>query len=283
MKFSLIMATLGRFEEIKIFLDSLSNQDFRDFELIIVDQNADDSIKHIIEPYQNNFCIKHVRIKEKGLSLARNVGLKYAVGSIIAFPDDDCAYSEGILRYINDFFINNREVDFLTFRLRDKKTEEDANLKWYDKDVIITYYNIFRTVISPSIFIRVKKIDDIYFDEKLGVGRKYGSGEESDMIFELLHKGYKGMFLNNFIVYHPNKKEPLNKIYSYGLGYGATLKKHVKLRNGRKLIFKYLVTDSIIKPIVGMFIGTIRFNKEEIIFYKQRMKSRVKGYLEFKV
>jgi len=213
MRFSLIMATLGRFDEIRIFLDSIDLQNYTDFELIIVDQNEENILGDIILPYKKKFYINHIRIKEKGLSLARNVGIKYAKGDIIAFPDDDCIYSLGILDFVNKFFIENKNVDFLTFRLRDKETGDDANLRWYNRDVEITSKNIFRTVISPSIFIRVKNINDVFFDENLGVGRRYGSGEESDMVLELLYRGYKGMFLNNFIIYHPNKKDSINKIY----------------------------------------------------------------------
>lgn len=283
MKFSLIMATLGRFDEIKIFLDSIDLQDYTDFELIIVDQNDDNILEDIILPYKKKFYINHIRIKEKGLSLARNIGIKYAKGDIIAFPDDDCIYSLGILNFVNKFFMENKNVDFLTFRLRDKETGEDANLRWYNRNVEITSKNIFRTVISPSVFIRVKSIDDVFFDENLGVGRRYGSGEESDMILELLYRGYRGMFLNNFIIYHPNKKDSINKIYSYGLGYGATLKKHVKLRKGNDLIFDYLIRDSIIKPIFGMIINIAKFNNEGFVLYKERMRSRIKGYLEYKI
>ena len=176
MRFSLIMATLGRFDEIRIFLDSIDLQNYTDFELIIVDQNEENILGDIILPYKKKFYINHIRIKEKGLSLARNVGIKYAKGDIIAFPDDDCIYSLGILDFVNKFFIENKNVDFLTFRLRDKETGDDA------------------------IFIRVKNINDVFFDENLGVGRRYGSGEESDMVLELLYRGYKGMFLNNFII-----------------------------------------------------------------------------------
>ena len=283
MRFSLIMATLGRFDEIRIFLDSIDLQNYTDFELIIVDQNEENILGDIILPYKKKFYINHIRIKEKGLSLARNVGIKYAKGDIIAFPDDDCIYSLGILDFVNKFFIENKNVDFLTFRLRDKETGDDANLRWYNIDVEITSKNIFRTVISPSIFIRVKNINDVFFDENLGVGRRYGSGEESDMVLELLYRGYKGMFLNNFIIYHPNKKDSINKIYSYGLGYGATLKKHVKLRRGNNLIFDYLIIDSVIKPIFGMVINIAKFNNEGFILYKERMRSRIKGYLEYEI
>ncbi len=283
MRFSLIMATLGRFDEIRIFLDSIDLQNYTDFELIIVDQNEENILGDIILPYKKKFYINHIRIKEKGLSLARNAGIKYAKGDIIAFPDDDCIYSLGILDFVNKFFIENKNVDFLTFRLRDKETGDDANLRWYNRDVEITSKNIFRTVISPSIFIRVKNINDVFFDENLGVGRRYGSGEESDMVLELLYRGYKGMFLNNFIIYHPNKKDSINKIYSYGLGYGATLKKHVKLRRGNNLIFDYLIIDSVIKPIFGMVINIAKFNNEGFILYKERMRSRIKGYLEYEI
>jgi len=103
------------------------------------------------------------------------------------------------------------------------------------------------------------------------------------MVLELLYRGYKGMFLNNFIIYHPNKKDSINKIYSYGLGYGATLKKHVKLRRGNNLIFDYLIIDSVIKPIFGMVINIAKFNNEGFILYKERMRSRIKGYLEYEI
>ncbi len=283
MKFSLVMATLGRSDEIKIFLDSLKSQNYKNFELIIVDQNENHILRNIIDSYKDNFYINHIRIREKGLSLARNVGIKYATGDIIAFPDDDCAYSEGILSFIVDFFKENEKFNFLTFRLRDKESGEDANLKWYDYNVEINYKNIFRTVISPSIFIKIKSRDDVFFDENLGVGRKFGSGEETDMILELLHRGYKGMFLNDYIVYHPNKIEPIEKIYSYGLGYGATIKKQVKLRDGSGFVLNYLVKDSLLKPIVGMIINFVIFNKYKADSYRKRMISRIKGYLEYEI
>ena len=55
MKFSLVMATLGRSEEIKIFLDSLSVQDYKNFELIIVDQNERDILRDIVDEYKQKF------------------------------------------------------------------------------------------------------------------------------------------------------------------------------------------------------------------------------------
>lgn len=52
MKVSLILATLGRYEEVKIFLDSLLNQTYKDFEVVIVDQNEDGSLDKLVQEYR---------------------------------------------------------------------------------------------------------------------------------------------------------------------------------------------------------------------------------------
>ena len=281
MKISLIMATLGRIDEIKIFLDSLIIQDYKNFELIIVDQNEENILEEIVSSYKEKIYINHIRIDKKGLSVARNVGMKYATGEIIAFPDDDCAYSKGILTFVSKFFNTNDNFDFVTFKLRDIEKGVDSNLRWYNHNVEITYKNIFRTVISPSIFIKFRDKSDVFFDENLGVGRKFGSGEESDMVLELLYRGYRGIFLTDFVIHHPDKNESIEKICLYGLGYGAILKKHVKLRNGKGFILNYLIKDSIFKPIIGIIINVFKFDYCKIDFYKKRMISRIKGYLEY--
>ena len=53
MKFSLIMGTLGRVEEVGAFLASLQRQDHRDFELLIVDQNPDERLAPLVEQYRH--------------------------------------------------------------------------------------------------------------------------------------------------------------------------------------------------------------------------------------
>lgn len=106
MKFSLILATLGRDKEVANFLESLKNQSYKNFELIVVDQNQDGKIDNIIQEYKKDFFINHIKIKEKGLSYARNVGLKYINGEIVAFPDDDCEYPENLLENDKSFISN---------------------------------------------------------------------------------------------------------------------------------------------------------------------------------
>jgi Glycosyl transferase family 2. len=67
-KFSLITPTINRAKEIEIFLQSLENQTYRNFELIIIDQNIDISIDQIIEKYKREYIIKHIKSKKKELA-----------------------------------------------------------------------------------------------------------------------------------------------------------------------------------------------------------------------
>src|SRR5258706_3480193 len=117
MRFSLILATINRTAELEIFLNSLKLQTFRDFELIVVDQNSDYRLAPILENYAGVFPINNLR-SEKGLSRARNKAIMAAGGAILSFPHDDCWYSPNLLGEINCFFHDNLGVDRLTRNCR---------------------------------------------------------------------------------------------------------------------------------------------------------------------
>ena len=67
----------------------------------MVDRNHDDRLQDVIEEFA--FRVPVLRISSpKGVSRARNKGLQKASGEIIAFPDDDCWYSQGLLLEVID-------------------------------------------------------------------------------------------------------------------------------------------------------------------------------------
>ena len=87
--FSLIIATINRSEELGLLLSSLKNQTYKNFQVIIVDQNLDNRIVSIISDYKDFLKIVHIKTNKKGVSNARNAGIELAEGDIITFPDDD--------------------------------------------------------------------------------------------------------------------------------------------------------------------------------------------------
>ncbi|HTW94346.1 MAG TPA: glycosyltransferase family A protein, partial [Tepidisphaeraceae bacterium] len=99
MKFSLIVPTVDRVAELERLLTSLQRQTLRDFEVLVVDQNADDRVTTVIERCGKRLSIVHLRC-QRGTSRARNLGIRRAAGTVMAFPDDDCWYPPDVLEEI---------------------------------------------------------------------------------------------------------------------------------------------------------------------------------------
>ena len=58
MRFSLIVATLNRTDELGTLLESLNRQDHRDFEVIVIDQNADQRLVPLLRPFEKRLEIR---------------------------------------------------------------------------------------------------------------------------------------------------------------------------------------------------------------------------------
>lgn len=71
-------------------VDSIINQDFSDYEIILVDDGSPDNCGKICDEYAGKYDIIHVVHKENGgLSDARNAGVNKAAGQYIVFVDSD--------------------------------------------------------------------------------------------------------------------------------------------------------------------------------------------------
>jgi glycosyltransferase involved in cell wall biosynthesis len=233
------MATLGRSREIEIFLEKLKIQTYRSFELVIVDQNPDDRVFDVYSRYKGFFPVKYFKSDRIGLSVNRNIGLANCDGDIIAFPDDDCEYSEDTLERVFNFFNKNSGFDFYTCNTKDK-TRDASIFKGPEFDSPVTLKNFMRTAISFTIFVRSDRIGGFRFDEQLGVGAVYGSGEESDLLLFLLKNKSGGFYHAGDYIYHPFKPLDSERALYYGRGYGALHKKAVVSYHLYSIFFSFL-------------------------------------------
>jgi glycosyltransferase involved in cell wall biosynthesis len=265
------MATLGRYEEIILFLDSLANQSYKNFELIIVDQNDDNKIEKLCLSYSMD--IRVIKSAVKGLSINRNIGLKYVSGDIIAFPDDDCEYDSQTLEKVMGFFNKNPDYSFYTCNTKEKQSELSI-LPNTLNDTHISVSNIMHTGISFTIFIRREKIHNFKFDELLGVGAEFGSGEESDLLLFLLKNKNKGFYHSKDYIFHPHKPVTAEKAFQYGKGYGALHKKAI-VKYGFYMLFVFFL-HTLLKETVKMCIYP--HSAERIA----TMRGRIYGFLHYK-
>lgn len=230
MKFSLIMGTLGRRDEVGEFLASLQRQDHRDFELLIVDQNPDERLAPLIEEYRRHFRILRYR-SAPGLSRARNVGLRYATGDVIAFPDDDCWYPDGLLSYVARRLQAQPSLDGLTGRFVDAQGRSEG--RWLPRTQLLNRFSVWRGAISFSIFLRRRLVDRIGgFDEALGVGAgtPWGAGEETEFMLRGLQAGGRVEFDRDLVLHHPVKtadygEAAIERQCRYEAGFGRVIRR----------------------------------------------------------
>lgn len=229
MKFSLVLATVGRSEEVARFLASLDAQDYRDFELIVIDQNDDERLTPLLKVYRDRFKFLHVR-SARGLSRARNVGLKLAGGDVIAFPDDDCWYPAGLLAKVAGVLQSDPGIDGVTGRFTDGDGRTEG--RWLDRSMPLNRYNIWRGAISFSIFLRRRVIDAVgQFNDSLGVGAgtPWGASEETDYLLRSLQHGFKLQYLHDLVLHHPVKtvhfdEGACNRQQKYEAGIGRVMR-----------------------------------------------------------
>lgn len=230
-KFSLILATYERVTEVKNFLRYLNCQDYRSFELIVIDQNLDDRLISILEPYQKRFPLIHL-YSEIGQSIARNIGILHSSGDILAFPDDDCWYPENLLGRVANWFDGRSEISGLSGCIKD----EEGNLYpgFSTKSGFIRKHTVWGHSSATAIYLRSELIHEVgSFDEALGVapGNIWVSSEDIDLIIRVVEKGYNLFYDPSFTIFHPNPiKDGYDRIslraYGYGLGMGHVWRKH---------------------------------------------------------
>ncbi len=89
MKVSVIVLTFNRAQLVTETIDSILNQTFGDFELIVVDNESLDNTEEIIGSYTDE-RIRYFRNQNNGvLAVNRNYGIRVANGEYVAFCDDD--------------------------------------------------------------------------------------------------------------------------------------------------------------------------------------------------
>lgn len=235
--FSLILPTIHRVHELEVFLNSIHNQKgfpLAKVEVIIVDQNPDDRLVDILKAQNPLLSITHLKIIPKGLSNARNVGIKTARGAIVAFPDDDCTYGPDTLARVENCFEKIEGKSCLFARCLDPETQEEF-LNYPKEPQVISDYKdpgVFWGISIGQFYSReaVQKVG--FFDEDFGIGGKWGSGEETDYALRVLKAGYSFVFQPDILVFH-KKVNPLvgdgmslEKVKSYAIGFGALCKKH---------------------------------------------------------
>ncbi len=277
MRFSLIVATVGRADQLQRFLTSVDAQTYRDFELIVVDQNSDDRVMMILASYENKFPIHHLRTQEKGASRARNIGLQHVSGDVVAFPDDDCIYPADLLAMVVRIFDGCPKLDGVAVCSVDEEGRV-SNGRLDERSGPINGSNVWARAIEYTMFLREQSVRGLWFDEGIGpgAGTPLGAGEGTDYLLHLLERGASLHYDADLAVVHASAVPPyddraLARAYSYGAGMGYVLKKH------RRPVWSK--TNRLIRPLGGVALSLMGLRIPEAQYRWNTFRGRLRGLL----
>lgn len=279
MKFSLVLATRGRTNELHRLFDSLLVQTHQDFDVIVVDQNEDNRVDEVLAKYRDRIAFNHIPSETRGHAAANNVGLRVADGDIIVIPDDDCWYTPDMFARLQKMFTEHPEWDGLTGRESPSETTP-INLRRFDGEAgKVTIENVWRRHISFTMFFRRSKLTGLFYDETLGVGAgtRWGSGEETDFLLQFMQAGNYVYYDPSLVVFHPDwGKGPYStaafrKAHAYGMGMGRVLRMHPFPGS---LTCKYLV-----RPLGGTVVAMLSGKLNKARYHWSMFTGRFNGWL----
>ncbi len=219
MKVSVIVSTytIDRVNDVLDCINSLTQQTLLPDEvLLVLDPDTD------LQEYYASRIPKHVKIvisKEKGLSHARNTGIKHCSGDIVAFIDDD-AYSDK--DWLRNLVKNYNDPNVWGVGGLINPIWENGRPRWFPKELdwivgcsykgLPDHKAIVRNPIGCNMSFRKKVFETVgYFKSNVGrVGKKLLGSEEPELSLRLLENisNSKIMYDPSAIVYH---KVPKNR------------------------------------------------------------------------
>lgn len=220
---------------IKQTLDSVMSQDYKNFEIILVDDGSTDKTLAVCKAISfNNSRIKVIHQDNKGVSAARNNGIKNANGEYISFVDGDDIVAPNLIARMYQV-MKNTEVDLVTSGYS-RNPCELGNLTDIKPKVLerfnalkeLPYNQSFTYSVWGKLF-KTEIVKKILFDEKTGILEDY-------------------LFICNYLVNTHSVAVISDKLYCYMIRDGSALNKKFTPKR-LDLIYSYDKSFEIVNRI----------------------------------
>lgn len=282
--FSLIVPTLNRREDLGRLLASIEAQTFRDFEVIVIDQNPNDLLDALMRDFSTRLPLQRVRAEPKGPARARNHGLAFAKGTLINFPDDDCEFRPDLLARVAAHMEAHPEWDALFARAVDPVSGESSVTKFDTHSQWVTAENLYRTTVEFTMFARRSLFDDVGpLDEKLGVGTYFGAEEGADFVLRALYQCKRLYYDPTLLISHIQKvarfdAKERQRAYHYGKGFGRLSVKHALLYKKPFAAFRFL--NFQLRAAAGAILSLCRLQPARAAYYLSVVRGRFVGAIK---
>lgn len=207
--FSVIIPSFNRYESLKKAIDSVLEQTFRDFQIIVIDDGSTDKTPVIIDEYGNK--IIYIKQKNSGVSSARNTGIINSDSQYIAFLDSDDIWLQNKLSLQHSFIMKNPDIHILQTEETWIRNGRRVNpmIKHKKKEGRIFIDSLELCMISPSSVVMDRNLFEKYglFDEKLPVCEDY------DLWLRITCREYVGLINKEMLKKYGGHESQLSRCY----------------------------------------------------------------------
>jgi len=181
-KVSVIVPTFNSVKYIGKCVDSILSQDYGNIEIVIVDDGSVDNTEEFIKnEYRNSTSIKYIYKKNGGVSSARNVGINFCEGELIAFLDADDVYVESKISCQVRHFAENVECMMVYSDMFIFDERSLIHSSYHDKigvncpsGFIFNDLLLHHLVWTGTVMLKKSVLDDVgLFDESLKTAEDY--------------------------------------------------------------------------------------------------------------
>lgn len=222
-KYSLIIPTFGRPDEVDEFLESLTHQDYKNFEVIIADGTPKKSLEEVANKYKGKVDFTFLYEEYLPVSDARNLGAKKAKGDYFIFLDSDCIIPPQYLNEVDKVLLDKN------YDLFGGPDAADTNFTPIQKAISYSMTSLFTTggirgkknhvgVFHPRGFNMGMKRE--VFEKVNGYDTKFKCAEDIDLSIRILKEGYKSGLISDAFVYH-KRRTNFKKFYKQVFRFGA--------------------------------------------------------------
>jgi glycosyltransferase involved in cell wall biosynthesis len=273
MRLSIIVPVYNSEEYLRQCIDSILNQKFEDYELLLINDGSTDDSGNICNEYtERDKRVKVYNQENSGVSAARNIGLEHSTGEWITFVDSD-----DYLR-TNYFFDieNNKDADWILLNIeREMNSQPEVFLDfdncYFEMNTFTERYSLYPDFPSPwGRFFKseIIKTNNIRFNQ----GLKFGE----DAVFNISYLQYcRIVYTSNSSSYvYRDTESGLSKL-GFDLKNDIILYKEIKA-GLEKFDNKKMYNRSIVMPLTRI-LKAIYFDKYNLKISRVRLLKELIG------
>jgi glycosyltransferase involved in cell wall biosynthesis len=226
---SVVVCTRNRADLLNRCLERLGELHPAALEVLVVDQSDSQLSGLVVRDHESRIPgLRHLPTPTRGLSRARNVGIRETRGEIIAFTDDDCLPRRDWIGAVAEAFARFPEIAALTGGSLPEEDCTDPRIRaattWHPKAPWMVRSFVDPGLVGGGFNLSLKKrwIETVgSFDPALGAGGRFRSAEDTDFIHRILCAGGVVRYDPTVVVAHlPWRDGDFQSAVEWEYGYG---------------------------------------------------------------